>query len=69
MSSAVVCDNCGETTTWNPDDTLWWCRVGWANGATDDACSLDCARALLEAMQLQRWEIEQQIEAENAAAQ
>lgn len=62
MSKQTVCDNDLCTEVYETDDDvrqMWWIKVGWVHDAPRDACSVDCARVILEDLLQRQWEIEQ----------
>lgn len=52
MSSSITCDNCDNTEIAdNAEALLPWVKVGWHQAGVDDACSIGCARQLLDQME------------------
>ena len=62
MSHQTVCDNDLCTEVYEAHDDvrrLWWVRLGWVESERLDACSVDCARAVLDDLQQRQWAVEQ----------
>lgn len=68
MSDVTICDNCGAIYDRMGDDAHRWTAVGWKEGEKHDACTIGCARALLDVMQQLEWDIEAENEREAATA-
>lgn len=68
MSTQIVCDNCGKVL--DPEEEHRWIKVGWrvSHSHLDDACSPDCARALVTGLSRAQRQIDREIEREEAAA-
>lgn len=59
MAKALMCDECTTAIQENDMEArMWWFQIGWADGPVDHACSIECARILLESMEERRAEIE-----------
>ena len=57
MSASITCDNCDLSVPGSYENTMNWIRLGWNDSQTQDACSVPCARDLLDGLQqqLQDW--------------
>ena len=69
MAKTITCDNCGSSERLvgggrAPDE---WLRVGWNIDGDRDACSIDCARAILDDLQQLEWEMAEATPAEGTA--
>lgn len=49
MAKSLTCDNCDAVVDLaNDEERMWWFKVGFQEEGGDDACSPECAHALIE---------------------
>lgn len=64
MAKSVTCDNCDATVDLtNDEDRMWWFKLGFQDDTTDDACSPECAHALIDDMAARKAEVIAAVEA------
>lgn len=47
---ALICDNCPASVPLDQVEASLWIHVGWANGHLHEACTPECAKAIVDTM-------------------